>query len=528
MKNLVCLLVCVPALAASNAVTGSSARPGNFFTNPSFENSCFVMCSADQDDWHLDKAGATEASFAVNKADAAAGDRSACVTIGRVAEWGTQFGQAVDAGQQGKTYTFAVLVKAVQQPVKVWLQIERRAKPYDRAAESEPVVVKKDGWTELHATFKVEKDFAQGWFAYISCEQSNCAYRADLFRLYEGDYVPYREVSKEAEAASNVHVFDTGAASAMVLTAEAVGQRNGWKEIAAGKKPAGDLYVANANLALVFRKQTQSAECFYRLGAQWVAGPQLVSTAVGGERAQKTDALRVIESAPAKAVVEVGTTTAAGHAILTRYVVRRNQALLEVQPGKGMGSLAVEAPSRYAVLPDIFGGDLLIDAAHAPADKLRLPNERVVAQLLAGGNAILACAWRSDAQKLKLNVSGSGAERMITSTEIQCNPEKNLGVWLSVLAAPGIWYQQPIAALDAVKDLQADWKVPFRALWRADYQRTDGLIDSWRCVIKKPNNEYEGFGVSVRKKARTVWSSTRGTYAYPVCVDGERVCLRNT
>ena len=520
---LLCMQTARSVSAASNIVSDAKAQPDNYFTNPSFE-----LRATDESDWHLDKAGATDAGFVVNNLEAAAGDRSACVTIGHVDDWGTQFGQAVDAGQKGKTYTFAVLAKAVQEPVTVELDIERRAKPYDRAATSVPVTLKKDGWTEVHVTFKVQKDYPQGWFAYISCTQSNCAYLADMFRLYAGAYVPYREVTKETDAAANVQVFDTGASSAAALTTDAIGQHNGWKAMAAGKKSSGDLCVANGNLALVFRKQAQGAEYYYQLGAQWMPGPKLVSAVAGGECAQKTDTLRVIESVPAKAVVEVGATTAAGHAIVTRYIIRRNQALVEIQPGDGLGSLVVEAQSCYTVVPDIFGGDLLISAAQTQADKLRCPSERIVAQLLTGGNAILACAWRSDAQELKLTVNGAGADRMIATTELQCNRKKNLGVWLAVLTAPGIWYQQPIAALDAVKDLKPDWKLPFRALWRADYQRTDGLIDSWKCIIKKPNNSFDGFGVSAKKKSRTVWTSTRGTFAYPVCLDGNSVCLRNT
>ena len=518
MKNFLLMLAGACALTANGG-----AQPENFFANSSFE-----MRAADETDWHLDKAGNTVASFGVNNADAAAGDRSACVTLGHVAEWGTQFGQSVVAGQKGKTYTFAVLAKAVQQPVKVWLQIERSAKPYDRAAASEPVTVKSAGWTELHTTFKVEKDFPQGWFAYISCTQPDCAYRADMFRLYEGDYVPYREVTSETAAVVNVHVFDTGAASATALTTDAVQQHAGWKEIAAAKNSGGDLCVANANLALVFRKQGQGAEYYFKLGEQWVLGPKLAPVAVAGERAQKIKSLRVIEAAPSKAVVEMEAATASGHAIVTRFIVRRNQALVEVQPGENLGSVALEAQSRYAVLPDIFGGDLLISAEHAPADKLRFPSERVMAQLLDGGHAILACAWRSDAQAVKLSAHGAGAERQFTSTDIQCDAEKHLGLWLTVLAATNIWHRQPIASLDPVKDLKADWKIPFRALWRADYQRTDGLIDSWKCIIKKSEKAFEGFGVSPKNKSRTVWTSTRGTFAYPVCVDGDNVCLRNT
>ena len=517
------MLGSVSAWAMGNAAADTGVRPENFFTNPSFE-----IRATDETDWQLDKAGATEAHFVVNNVEAAAGDRSACVTIGRVADWGTQFGQAVEAGQKGKTYTFAVLAKATQKPVTAWLQIERRAQPYDQAAASEPVTLKQDGWMELHVTFTVEKDFPEGWFAYISCTQSNCEYRADMFRLYAGSYVPYRNVIQEPEAGANVRVFDTGTIASMALPPAAISQRDGWKDIAPDKSCRSDVCVANGDLALVLRQRAPGAEYYYRLGTHWVPGPMLVPSAASDEHAQRLDVLRTIEVTPAKAVMEVGTSTATGHAVITRYIIRRNQSLVEVQPGDGMASLMIKVQSQYAVIPDIFGGDLVIRAAQTQTARLRLPSERVIAQLLAGGNAIAVCAWRSGDQGLKMTVSGSGEDKMIATTQIQCSRENNLGIWMAILAAPGIWCQQPIADLDPVKDTKLEWKVPFRALWRADFQRTDGLIDSWKCIIKKHNNDYEGFGVSVKNKSRTVWTSARGTFAYPACLDGDRMWLRNT
>ncbi len=513
----------VSALGAGAAAADAQPQPANLFTDPSFE-----LRAMDATDWHLDKAGTTEARYLVNNVDSAAGDRSACVTIGHVAEWGTQFGQPVAAGQKGKTYTFAVLARAVQAPVPIWLQIERRAKPYDPAAASEPVTLTQDKWTEVHVTFTVQKDCPEGWFAYISCAQSDCAYRADMFRLYEGAYVPYQDTPQHREEAASIQVFDTGTKSAVALTPDVLGQRTHWKDIAPGGVCGGDLCVVNSQLAVVVRKCAPGAACYYRLGANWVPGPELTPAAAGGEPAQKTDTLRLVELTPARATVEVSSTTAGGRALTTRYCVRRQQAQVEVQPGVGMASCVVAAPGRYAVVPDIFGGDLLISAAQTPAGRLRCPSERIVAQLLDGGNAMVVCAWRSARQGVQLGVTGIGADKLLTSTEIQCDPAYGLGLWVAVLSAPAIWYQQPIAALDPVKDLKPLWTVPFRALWRADFQRTDGQIDSWKAIIKKSDTEYEGFGVSTKKKSRAVWTATRGTFAYPVCVDGESLCLRNT
>ncbi len=114
----------------------------NFFANPSFEKR-----STDEDGWHVDKDNGTVCQFAVDNADAAAGDRSARVTIGAIKGWGTQFGQGVGGGKKGKTYTFAVMARATKEPVTMNLQIERRAKPYDRVTAGGRVTLGSADWT---------------------------------------------------------------------------------------------------------------------------------------------------------------------------------------------------------------------------------------------------------------------------------------------------------------------------------------------------------------------------------------------
>ena len=68
----------------------------------------------------------------------------------------------------------------MKDPVALGLEIERPADPWDRAARLQGVTVGNDGWKELHVTFKVEKPFAEGWFAYVSCLQPNAEFRLDL------------------------------------------------------------------------------------------------------------------------------------------------------------------------------------------------------------------------------------------------------------------------------------------------------------------------------------------------------------
>jgi len=151
--------------------------------------------------YNVSKARGAVPSLAVSEEDAVDGKRSALVTMGTVA-WG-QFGQKVQAGQVGKTYTCAVFVKSLDEPVRARLEVERAGSPWDRAVRGEDILFGADGWTELHVTFKVDKPYPQGWSAYIHCGEEGARFRADQFRLYEGKYVPRRAPSGGAATSTD-------------------------------------------------------------------------------------------------------------------------------------------------------------------------------------------------------------------------------------------------------------------------------------------------------------------------------------
>jgi len=139
--------------------------------------------------WTVTSSEGAVASFAVDDSDAVDGTRSALVTMGAVSRQGGQFGQRVEtAPEVGKSYTFAASVKAVGQPVTLHLEVERAGRPWDRAVKGGDVRVGADAWTEVHTTFAVDKPFAEGWQAYIGCAQEGGVFRADAFRLYQGEY----------------------------------------------------------------------------------------------------------------------------------------------------------------------------------------------------------------------------------------------------------------------------------------------------------------------------------------------------
>jgi hypothetical protein len=153
-------------------------------------------------------------SFQVDTGDAADGTHSALVVVGTTGEAGVKLvpgitaaqpGQAGGAGgkvtwtpQVGKTYTFAVLIKGVGGPITAHLEVERNGGPYDRAAKSPDTVMPEGKWTDLHMTFKCDKPYPQGWNVHLDCAQDGGRFRVAMFRLYEGDYIPWKPQSEAA------------------------------------------------------------------------------------------------------------------------------------------------------------------------------------------------------------------------------------------------------------------------------------------------------------------------------------------
>ena len=167
----------------------------NLFQNPSFE---FGKAS-----WLLEASENTVAKFTVDEAEAADGRKSALVKIGAVDAWGIQFGQVLTALQPGKTYTVALLAKSMGEPVSLGLDVSRAFDPLGKVAGAPPMSISKDGWRELHVTFKVDEPSPRGWVARVTCNQPDAEFRLDASRLYEGEYMASKQAAKpeEAEAA---------------------------------------------------------------------------------------------------------------------------------------------------------------------------------------------------------------------------------------------------------------------------------------------------------------------------------------
>jgi len=517
-RHSVQLLVAATLLAWTAGLAAAEKPPANLFANPSFEQG--------RDGWRLDKAGKTDARFTVDTADAKDGQSSAVVTIGAVDDWGTQFGQSFDGGAKGKTYTFAALAKATKGPVKLSLQIERSGEPYDRAARTDEVTLKAGEWTELHVTFKVDKDFKQGWFAYASCTQPNCEYRLDMVRLYEGEYVPYAKAAAEVASATSVGLFDTGASSPAPLTPDTIVKAAGWAQVPAGEAAhafKGDAVLRNDRLAVVLRRGGAGAEV-YSVSAQPAAMRAVLAPAAGqGDSAAgvKLESVAIARNAPDAVAVDAAFAAAGGRKLAVRYELAMGQVFVKTEARDGAKALRIEAPCRFIVLPDFFADDIVADAAELTVAAADLPSENFLLHLLGDGEAVLMTVSSARDEDVRVALAGEGPQRRFAASRIAYG--KDGKVWVAVLEAPGIWHRRDVAKAETDKVVGLDWKMPYPAQWRLDWHQADRLTGSWEMIIERPAGGFlkpavfgdDGTIPANRKR----WTTVLGSFLYPCWID---------
>ena len=89
------------------------------------------------------------------------------VTLGTATEAGIQFGQKVKGGEAARIH-----VRRIRQVLghagSATFEDRATGQPLGPGRQRCERHGKEDEWTEMHVTFKVEKPFPQGWFAYIS------------------------------------------------------------------------------------------------------------------------------------------------------------------------------------------------------------------------------------------------------------------------------------------------------------------------------------------------------------------------
>jgi hypothetical protein len=503
----------VVALFLVVAARGSNAYE-SAFVDPGFEQ------GGGRGLWQMSLAAGTEADFTVDDADAAEGLRSALVTVGKVAEWGMQFGQSVEPLPRGTTCTFAVMAKAVGGPVPVSLQIERSADPWDRAGRTEEVTLTPGKWQELHATFTVPDDFPEGWFAYIACTKPDSRFRVDAFRLYKGTYAALSDaLAEEVPQAPVVRVLDTGLTHDEPAFASEIVGRRAWTQLTeAGTTAEGDPALTNDRIAVVIRRDGALADLYSLRPGQ----PQLRATLrpVTAAPIRAVDYATVTDASQAAGAVDLAMTLEDGTSCAVSFRLKMGQGIVQVSAGPGVESLEVAAPARFAVLPDFFADDIVLDAPDVTVAQPDLPAENFLLLPAPDGNALVMAVW-GEAADIPIDVAGEGGARTVRSARVPMGGEES--AWVALLSGTDIWHVHNLSPADANQVVSLDWHAPYPAQWRMDWHRADGLTDSWEMAVEKSGGGYvkqELFGGATHlENDRRRWTTVLGWFQYPCWIN---------
>ena len=123
--------------------------------------------------------------------------------------------------------------------------------------------------------------------------------------------------------------------------------------------------------------------------------------------------MKIIENGPAAIALSASYSTSGGSSCSLKYRLTAGQMIVEVRPGQGTDRLAVLAETRYVVVPDFFGDDMVFGAKAVSRPRLRLPAENMLLSLLDGGNAEVMCVWSSNRQEAVALRGNSGADRRL-------------------------------------------------------------------------------------------------------------------
>ncbi len=470
----------------------------------------------------MDCAGKTAAQFTVDGKEAASGQRSALLRIDAVDDWGVQFGQSFEAGLPGQTYTFAALAKSTGGPVTIRLEVERRAKPWDRAGASPPLTVTSESWRELHVTFQVEKPFPEGWFAYISCQQASTEFRLDAIRFYQGEYVPHEQAEEQQMAAVAVHVLDTAVSSPAPLTGAALAQRIGWITLPEDEteyKFRGDAALVNDRLAVVLRRGAGGAELYAPDARGWAL--RAVLAPEGDATDLALTSVAIFENTPSEASVDAAFSTPEGNSCRLRFRLAMGQTFVQTEPQANVAALSVAAPCRFTVLPDFFADDIVIDAAELPVAAAELPSENFLLQLLPGGDAVVMTVASQRDRDARIKLTGEGPQRRIDRSVMHYGPKGK--IWVAVLGGRDVWHQQDVRSDEAGQIIPLAWTAPFPAQWRVDWRMTDQLTASWEMVSQQRDGDFVKHGwfgnPETLPTTRRRWTTVYGWFEYPCWLD---------
>jgi len=328
----------------------------------------------------------------------------------------------------------------------------------------------------------------------------------------------------------SVDIFDTGTCSAAALSGQAVARKAGWAKVPEDDTTRGfkgDAVLSNDHLTVVLRRSGPGAE-LYAGGAEGAILRAVLAPMAEGAAARPAS-VAIAENTANKVAVDAALKTPAGKDALLRFELQGGQVFVRTEARGGVERLRLEAPCRFAVLPDCFADDIAVDATELPVDRAELPSENFLLHMVGRGEAIVLAVWNRREEDIQVALAGQDKARVIQASEIPYGTKGN--VYVALLESRGIWHSHDVSKADADRVIPLEWKAPFAAHWRMDWRQDDGLTDSWDMLVQRPDGTYakpDWFGQSDAygtpdwmKPDRKRWTTVLGSFQYPCWIDKE-------
>jgi hypothetical protein len=316
-------------------------------------------------------------------------------------------------------------------------------------------------------------------------------------------------------------------------------EKGGWSELEeedTTHRFEGCAVLANDKIVLVLSRDTPDADVYSRQtrGLNRCARLQ----PIGDGRADwKRTSLVIRENTRSSVSLEVGFRPPGGEPRSIVYTMNVGEPFVKATAGPGVEKLRVHAPCRFAVMPDFFGDDIVVDASTMSVARAELPSEHFLLHMMHGGEAIVMTVSESRDHDVQVALSDT-APREILSTDVSFGRKPH--AWIAILAEEGIWHEQAVRLADAGRVIELDWRMPFAALWRVDWSTVDRLTDSWEMLLQNAQGKYvmqgwfgqepsrgqrfgdEFGGRDWNKPGRRRWNPVLGQFAFPCWIDNDR------
>jgi hypothetical protein len=317
-------------------------------------------------------------------------------------------------------------------------------------------------------------------------------------------------------ARAGLELWDTGKSSAEPLSLAALEAKEGWTRVGADSGPIrGDAVLSNGKMTVVVRKGG-SADLYSPAAAR----ARVFLQTADGKTVPKFDRISVAENSKGAVALEV-----AGPSAAATLKLKKGDPALETVPGAGAGRLRVETSSRFAVFPDFFADDIVVDAAKIPAASIEAPSENFLLNLGGRNDSIVMSVFENRDQDVRLTLTGDGERRAFSGSEIQFG--KSGKVWVSLLEGPGIWHTAALQRAQRGRVVPLGWKMPYPAYWRVDFTNSFDLFDSWDMLLQeKDGGEFlrpTWFGEPFQKvrASRQMFDAAIGGMIYPAFADAQ-------